>query len=110
MSKRVRFIRCIAGGIYDVDYDIWYHEDYVGKPLDYVDDVVKLLNDLNDENGRWEDLSVEDMEHIMLLEENIREFKDKLGVISDWVDKKIYENEDSMLMLDLLYELRGLLG
>ena len=42
MNKR--YIRNIAGDIYDYERDKFYHEDYEGKPLGYEDDVVKQLN------------------------------------------------------------------
>lgn len=40
-----RFIRNIVGQIYDMENDKFYEEDYEGKPIDYEDDVIKLLNE-----------------------------------------------------------------
>ena len=39
-----RYIRNIVGQIYDIEKDKFYDEDYTSKPIDYEDDVVKLLN------------------------------------------------------------------
>ena len=48
MTKQ-RFIRNITGQIYDTEDDKFYKEDYEGKPIDYEDDVVRLLNKQNKE-------------------------------------------------------------
>ena len=49
MTKK-RFIRTISGQIYDTENEKFYHEDYEGKPLEYDDDVIMLLNSLSTEN------------------------------------------------------------
>lgn len=49
MTKK-RFIRTIVGQIYDTENEKFYHEDYEGKPLEYDDDVIMLLNSLSTEN------------------------------------------------------------
>lgn len=43
MTKK-RYIRNIVGQVYDFENDKWYHEEFEGKPLEYEDDVIKLLN------------------------------------------------------------------
>lgn len=45
-----RFIRTIAGGIYDNQNNKFINEDYVGKHLNYEDEVIILLNTLHEEN------------------------------------------------------------
>ena len=45
-----RFIRTIAGEIYDSENDSFIHQDYVGKPIEYEDECIKLLNELHEEN------------------------------------------------------------
>ena len=49
-----RFIRNITGQIYDIENDKFYHEDYHGKPIEYEDEVVKLLNELDEKNKELE--------------------------------------------------------
>ena len=45
MMSEQRFIRNIQGDIYDNENDKWIEEDWKGKPLDYDDEVVRLLNE-----------------------------------------------------------------
>ena len=45
-----QFIRTVAGQIYDTENEKFYHEDYEGKPIEYEDEVVDLLNELAKEN------------------------------------------------------------
>ena len=47
-----RFIRTIAGGIYDSENDSFIHQDYAGKPIEYEDECIKLLNELHEENRK----------------------------------------------------------
>ena len=44
MSEQ-RFIRNLQGDIYDSENDKWLEEDWKGKPLDYDDEVIRLLNE-----------------------------------------------------------------
>lgn len=44
-----RFIRTIVGQVYDTENEKFFEEDYMGKPVEYEDDLVKHLNDLNNE-------------------------------------------------------------
>ena len=48
-----RFIRNIVGQIYDNENEKFYDEDYVGKPIEYEDDVVVLLNELDEDNKQY---------------------------------------------------------
>lgn len=49
-EMKKRFIRNIGGQIYDTEEDKFYHEDYRGKPLEYEDEGIRLLNKLSEEN------------------------------------------------------------
>jgi len=43
-----RYIRTITGEVYDTQTDSFVDEDFVGKPLEYEDGVIKLLNELSE--------------------------------------------------------------
>ena len=48
-----RFIRNIIGQIYDNENEKFYHEDYEGKPLEYDDEIIVLLNKLDEDNKQY---------------------------------------------------------
>lgn len=58
-----RFIRNIFGEVYDVKNGKFYQEDFIGKPIGYEDDVVKLLNELDSKNQHIKDSLQEAYDH-----------------------------------------------
>ena len=73
MTKK-RYIRNIVGQVYDVENDKWYHEDFEGKPLEYEDEVIKLLNG---QDEKIKELK-EDINQYKILVESLKEENQKL--------------------------------
>lgn len=69
-----RYIRNIAGQVYDVENDKFYHEDYEGKPLEYEDEVIKLLNE---QDGKIKELTT-DINQYQILVESLKDKNQKL--------------------------------
>ena len=70
-----RFIRNICGQIYDTEEDKFYHEDYRGKPLEYEDEVIRLLNKLSEENEQLKRLNGKQQIEIEILSEELAQAK-----------------------------------
>ena len=49
-----QFIRTVTGQIYDTENEKFYHEEYEGKPIEYEDEVVALLNELAEDNNQYQ--------------------------------------------------------
>ena len=69
-----RYIRNIGGQVYDVENDKFYHEDFEGKPLEYEDDVIKLLNE---QDGKIKELTT-DINQYQILVESLKDKNQKL--------------------------------
>ena len=69
-----RYIRNIVGQVYDVENDKFYHEDFEGKPLEYEDEVVKLLNE---QDGKIKELTA-DINQYQILVESLKDENQKL--------------------------------
>lgn len=103
-----RFIRNIMGNIYDTKNDKWFEEDWKGKPLDYDDDLIVMLNELNDKNEQLRVLlkEAEDeiktlkqnnkglMESIVEKDEQINKFKKEVDEYKEAIINKVQYYED----------------
>ena len=73
MTKK-RYIRNIVGQVYDFENDKWYHEEFEGKPLEYEDEVIKLLNG---QDEKIKELK-EDINQYKILVESLKDENQKL--------------------------------
>lgn len=69
-----RYIRNIGGQVYDVENDKFYHEDFKGKPLEYEDEVIKLLNE---QDEKIKELTT-DINQYQILVESLKDKNQKL--------------------------------
>ena len=86
MTKK-RYIRNIVGQVYDVENDKWYHEDFEGKPLEYEDEVIKLLN--------GQDEKIKDLEQ-ELFAEKVQRLDERLKEYGGPNDEKVWQEEFGM--------------
>ena len=77
-----RYIRNIVGQVYDVENDKFYDEDFEGKPLEYEDDVIKLLNE--------QDQEIEELRELLDIgETNAKSILDVLNYQQSQINKTI---------------------
>ena len=82
-----RFIRTIAGEIYDSENDSFIHQDYVGKPIEYEDECIKLLNE--------QDQKIKDVEQ-ELFAEKVKRLDERLAEYGGPDDEKVWQEEFGM--------------
>lgn len=105
-----RFIRTIAGQVYDTENEKFFEEDYMGKPVEYEDDLVTHLNDLNNENKQLKEINQELYDFRLILNALLFNEWEKTGEYEVYKSKRHHDgsipfpddNEDWFIVVAIL--------
>lgn len=78
-----QYIRTITGEVYDTQTDSFVDEDFVGKPLEYEDGVIKLLNELSENLTGCNKTANNAIDTIKALTEENQKLKETLNLVAD---------------------------